>query len=203
MIRLSKLPPKERQVVLTETSPSFTQIFRLILEKQREYEDRLTISAINKSKLIEIEVKRQEIWKREKASPEQEEFLYNSTRLFTKNSYLDSITVCRKFVENVGALMECIEVISAERSFWNPSASKEGGFHKNSRGMNGESNKKSQTFTIYNKFPHWFSASEGGTVYEWLCAFLEEVIVYKYFSLNFLDIILIASLNHIPFLKPL
>jgi hypothetical protein len=152
------------------------------LEKQREYEGRLSISAVNKLKSIEIEVRRQEIWKKEKASPEQEELLYNSVRLFSRDSYLDSVTVCRKFVENVGALMECIEVISAERSFWNPSTSKEGASHKNSRGMNGKNNKKPQVFTIYNKFPHWFSPTEGGTVYEWLCAFLEEQIVYKYFQ---------------------
>eukprot|EP00826_Nyctotherus_ovalis_P030459 TRINITY_DN2431_c0_g1_i21.p1 TRINITY_DN2431_c0_g1~~TRINITY_DN2431_c0_g1_i21.p1 ORF type:complete len:131 (-),score=6.67 TRINITY_DN2431_c0_g1_i21:184-576(-) len=79
--------------------------------------------------------------------------------------------------------MECIEVISGGRSFWNPSSAKEGAANRNSRSANGEPVKKMQTLTIYDKFPHWFSANEGGTIYEWLCAFLEQMIVYKYISI--------------------
>lgn len=155
------------------------------MQKGKEFEGRLTISVASKLKSIEIEVKQQEFWKREKANPEQEKFLYNSVRLFSRDAYLDSITVCRKLVENVGVLMECIEVVSAGRSFWNPSTAKEGNLYKNLRGINNEGNKKGQDIAIYDKFPHWFTAIEGGTIYEWLCAYLEEVIVCKYSLYHF------------------
>lgn len=162
----------------------------------------MAISAVRRAKLLELEIKRQEFWKREKADPEQEKLLYSSVRLFSKDDYLDSITVCRKLVENVGGLMECIEVISGGRSFWNPSSAKEGAANRNSRGAASEPAKKPQCPTIHDKFPHWFSASEGGTIYEWLCAFLEETIVHKYFYCHFLGIISII-LNLTLFPRPL
>jgi len=30
-------------------------------------------------------------------------------------------------------------------------------------------------------FPQWFVPSKGGTIYEWICAFFEQLITNKYF----------------------
>ena len=170
------MSPKERQLAMTETCPNYTTIIRQILGKHNSFKERITISIIQKSEHVSMEIRPQEFWKKEKVNNEQENLLYDSVRLFTKNTPLDSITVIRKFVENPGSIMECIESVSSGKAFWNPSITKQK-LSGNFKITNNDGEKLKNK--IYDNFPNWFSPVEGGTIYEWLCAFFEQTILCK------------------------
>ena len=186
--RLSQLSPEERQAVLTETCPDFTRVFREVLQRHQDFRGRATVSALPQSTSMSIVVCQQEAWKRERAPIMEEETLYKAVRLFSKNEYLDSITVSRKLVNDVGIVMNCFGAISEGQCFQTPngsSAAKQAFYHKNSKGLfcdgssSGKSKHGSQNSAVYDNFPQWFNPGLGGTVHEWLCAFFEQILLCK------------------------
>lgn len=92
----------------------------------------------------------------------------------------DSLTVDYKFVEDVNKLMKCLTILSNGHCFKSeptiPTLS-----HKR-QGKTQNLFKKSaiseKHFFVQN-FPLWFLESKGGSVYEWLCAYMEYILVSR------------------------
>eukprot|EP00826_Nyctotherus_ovalis_P054015 TRINITY_DN7054_c0_g1_i4.p1 TRINITY_DN7054_c0_g1~~TRINITY_DN7054_c0_g1_i4.p1 ORF type:complete len:649 (-),score=120.77 TRINITY_DN7054_c0_g1_i4:764-2710(-) len=87
------------------------------------------------------------------------------------------MTVSPKLVENVGMLMDCLKAISNSKAFLN-----EAPLPKFTQQKNGKEKKggKSKEVPRVENLPQWFSPAKGGTIYEWICAFLEQLITTKY-----------------------
>ena len=179
---MSQLPLKERQGILTETCPEFADQFREVLRRHQDHPWRSVTAANVGDDGSSYKVTQQQEWK--KADIEKEMVIYKGVRLFSSKSFMDSITVSRKLMENVKLLMDCIEAISNGRAFMCipilPST-KQTTHHKNTRGNTNEvkSRRTLQNSTNWS-YPNWFDPKSGGTVYEWLCAFLEQLLITKY-----------------------
>jgi len=181
-IRLSQISLEERQGIFTETCPDFLKLFREVLRRHNDFGGRATISAIPQAATITILVNQQMPSLKIKTIAEQEDLLYKSVRLFSKNEYLDSITITRKFAENVNSLMECFNKISGGQCFQTSPGIKQTFYHKNSKNDTASFSKSkhsTQIINSYDNFPPWFNSGVGGTIYEWLCAFYEQIIMAK------------------------
>ncbi len=68
-------------------------------------------------------------------------------------------------------LMECLTMLSGGQCFLSPVAPPP----KKSKGRGGQPKLPS----ILDCFPSWFKPQTGGTVYQWISAFLEQIITTK------------------------
>ena len=178
--RLSQLGVEERQFAFTETCPEFTKLFLEVLHRHQDYGGRSIISVVPQSTSISIGVDQQESGKQEKISSQPESLLYASVRLYSKETYLDSITVCHKFLENVEQIMECFSTLSASQCFLHHSSttSKQQSFHKSGKSSCTDHTKSK--LVLYDNFPQWFKLGTGGTIYQWISAFFEQTLLNKY-----------------------
>lgn len=173
--RLSQLSVKARQTVLTETSSKFVPHFREILRRHQDYSWRSVIAITSDAAGVSFKVEEQREWKKE--AEEKEALLYGSIRIFSDRGLLNSITVSPKLVENVGALMDCLKTISDSKAFLDEASPPKSTQQKNGKEKKGG---KSREVPKVENLPQWFSPTKGGTIYEWICAFLEQLITTKY-----------------------
>lgn len=101
------------------------------------------------------------------------EMLLSEVRLFTKEAPLDSITVSRKLVDDVQFLMDCFRCVSNEQCFQFPCASRSPNKSKGRR-------KVKESGSVIQNFPSWFSNAAGCTIYQWIEAFFEHLIMKRY-----------------------
>jgi hypothetical protein len=107
--------------------------------------------------------------------------------------HLDTITVGHKFVNDVKFLFECFTVLSKGECFYSlPATANNTVHHKphkatktGAKGKTKEKTASAPTVTVFEQLPNWFNHENGGTISQWLCAFLEFVIVKKYAQENY------------------
>lgn len=102
-------------------------------------------------------------------------------RLFSRCACLDSITVAHKFVEDIKFLLECFTVISKGKCFLStPTANLYSKHNKKSKKCTIQAGVRNCHNSLFQCFPQWFTPNKGGTIYEWICAFLEYTLLSKY-----------------------
>eukprot|EP00826_Nyctotherus_ovalis_P035974 TRINITY_DN3141_c0_g1_i2.p1 TRINITY_DN3141_c0_g1~~TRINITY_DN3141_c0_g1_i2.p1 ORF type:complete len:239 (+),score=35.67 TRINITY_DN3141_c0_g1_i2:60-776(+) len=160
--RLSALSLTQRQSLFTMTSPSFTKTFLELLKSHQEFSEHGVISFFPKNETVVIRDAKET--RRDKVISEQEKMLYRAVRVFSKESYLDSVTVCREFVENVEDLMKCLVNVTTNKCFTGPFRVKCG------------------DIAFKERFPRRFKVKMGGSIYEWIGAYLEQSLIQYYLS---------------------
>lgn len=103
-------------------------------------------------------------------------------RLFTYKDFLDSLTVSYKLLENPKELFRCFDKISQGNAFTNNKSQEEyrailkhAKRPPKSKGQQEEDPK----VKLLRLFPCWFDAEKGASVYQWICAFMEESLVCR------------------------
>ena len=113
---------------------------------------------------------------------ESQKTICSGIRLFSNRSYLDSITVVYKLLENPKELFKCLDVISNGNSFTNNKSQEE--YKELIKTTKRQTKAKSQQTEGPEKkyrqlFPRWLNPSKGATICQWICAFLEESLVCR------------------------
>jgi len=178
---LAHLSAEERQLVLTDTCPEFTQLL-LSLLKSHETKEHSLLSVIplegNESCSKELKVVSLGILEESaRSSPVHESLLLSEVRLFTKEIPLDSITVSHKLVGDAEFLIDCFRYVSKEQCFQFPCTNKT---PTKSKGRK----KVKQCDSVIQSFPSWFSNNIGYTIYQWIEAFFEYLIMKRYQIMN-------------------
>jgi hypothetical protein len=100
--------------------------------------------------------------------PVCEALLFSEVRLFTKDTHLDSITVGLKLVEDVEYLIDIFKYFSNDQCF------------QSIKAIKGQLLKRKREGGVLQYFPSWLKPYNQNTIYQWLIAFLEYLIVSRY-----------------------
>lgn len=100
--------------------------------------------------------------------------ILGAVRFFSKVALNDTLTVEYNFVENVNALIKCFTILSKGKCFLSIPTVRY--FISNKRGEKSHNS----SIIFLQCLPLWFSPNRGGTIFEWLCAYLEYILVSKY-----------------------
>jgi len=148
--------------MLTTTCSQFTKIFLELIKNQQEFNDRGIISFFPINTTMSINTPEQK--EVDKLILEQERQVYKAIRLFSRKDYLDSITVCSSFVENINEFMRCLEIVTAGKCFTGPY------------------NAIIENDKFEGMFPLRFNMEKGGNMYEWICAYIEQSLLNYYLN---------------------
>jgi hypothetical protein len=88
-------------------------------------------------------------------------------------------------VNDLNDLFECLEVFSGGQVFLNPR--KPESYQENSKIVKRHYRTQPKTLTaeiIDLLFPERFKSSNGGTIHQWICAFLEETLISRYYEMQ-------------------
>ncbi len=129
--------------------------------------------------------------------------IFSNTRLFTNKEFLDSLTLSHRILEDPAVLIECFDILSNSHSFCaNQSPSESKAYYCGGSTATGLSNprasgtnkrhpakvkphQKEEPIEKYTRlFPQWFNPNKGGTIFQWISAFLEQTVISKYFELR-------------------
>eukprot|EP00826_Nyctotherus_ovalis_P061215 TRINITY_DN8689_c0_g2_i8.p1 TRINITY_DN8689_c0_g2~~TRINITY_DN8689_c0_g2_i8.p1 ORF type:complete len:735 (+),score=165.51 TRINITY_DN8689_c0_g2_i8:1107-3311(+) len=175
IVRLDGLSFYERQCAMTRTAPEFTRCFTELLRRNKEIEGG-AILTVSPADMFIVAKPREEL-KVKKINRDQEKLMYKAVRLFSKKDFLDSVTVVPGFVSKTRALMVCIEIISNGKSFVVPVEAAKDCARPNPSYSKG---KHSSITRFYDTLPVRLDPHAGRTIYEWICAFLEQSLIQNY-----------------------
>jgi len=108
-----------------------------------------------------------------------------NVRLFSQHKSLDSITLAHGIVNDPNDLFECLEVFSGGQAFLN--AKKPESYQESSKIVKKFYKTQPGTLTAETVdllFPERFKSSKGGTIHQWICAFLEETLISRYYKMQ-------------------
>jgi len=108
-----------------------------------------------------------------------------NVRLFSQHESLDSITLAHGMVNNPSDLFECLEVFSGGQAFLNARRSES--YQESSKIVKKFYKTQPGTLTAETVdllFPERFKSSNGGTIHQWICAFLEETLISRYYKMQ-------------------
>ena len=156
---------------MTRTEPEFVKRFVELVKRNKEFEGGavLTVSSVD----LSITAKPREELKVKKINLDKEKQIYKAVRLFSKKNHLDSVTVTPSFVENIRSLIVCIEIISNGESFVIPIEQAKDTSHNKTKCC-------SSGNCFYGVLPARLNPHIGRTIYEWICAFLEQSLILSY-----------------------
>lgn len=179
---ISSLSAEERQLLLTDTCPEFTRLLADLLRTHEQSKGKCLVAvvALEEGKLLESsQVKMYKPSGKEGAvangginAPVFEALLFSEIRLFSREAPLDSITVGHKLVSDVQLLMDCFRYISNGKSFENLS--------KERLQPRGAKKRSKSTHSVFEHFPSWFELKVGYSIYQWITAYLEHLVVTRY-----------------------
>eukprot|EP00826_Nyctotherus_ovalis_P001936 TRINITY_DN10367_c0_g1_i2.p1 TRINITY_DN10367_c0_g1~~TRINITY_DN10367_c0_g1_i2.p1 ORF type:complete len:353 (+),score=73.44 TRINITY_DN10367_c0_g1_i2:65-1123(+) len=171
---LARLSPEERQLVLTDTCPEFTQLLLSLLKSHQGNRNSLLSATPLESSSKEFKVS---VAGESAGNTAVHEMLLSEVRLFTNEVPLDSITVSHKLVDDVQFLMDCFRCVSNEQCFQFPCVNKNPAKSKGRK-------KVKESGSIVQSFPLWFFNTTGCTIYQWIEAFFEYLIMKRYQIMN-------------------
>jgi hypothetical protein len=104
---------------------------------------------------------------------------FSALRIFSVKSAFDTLTVTHKFVEDLKFLLECFTVISKGNCFLSVPTAKLYGRQSGASKANSKVGVRNTSLHVFQCFPQWFTPQKGGTIYEWICAFFEYILLSK------------------------
>lgn len=125
--------------------------------------------------------------------------IINSVRLFTFKDLMDSITVSHRLLDDPGLLFDCFRLFSNGHCFCAKQTLAECRnsyttkiLTKKAPKKGGKDKEGSSELEQYTKlFPSWFNPNKGGTIFQWVTAFLEQLLICRFFELR--------GANQVPF----